>query len=167
MSESKLKNKYVIGSTEKPTLEECLNDQDCMSHIWRSCSSFRKMLNEDEVNDLSIDIINYAIDKYNGKSNFLTFIYLISRQKVQKYVTKRNKLKVHLTDKIETHKKMVTIPDSIIDEYVSDDLIDLARDKYVGRYTNTELMKKYNMSQFTLNKNIRKIKESVIDSIGV
>ena len=161
MSEHRLKQRYTIGSKEKPTLEECLNCKECEKHFYESTKKTLIFLNKEEINDLKIDCYIYACNKYNGKSNFLTFLFLIARQHASKLVKKRvkemenfNSFKKNFNEKTIDESMM-----ELIQKTLPEELHSLAIDKYINYYSLEKISKIHNLSISEINKMINRIKK--------
>lgn len=166
MSEVRLKEKYAIGSNQKPTLEECISCPECEKHFHESIKKIAKYLTKEEIYDLKIDSYIYAIRKFNGKSNFLTFLYLVSRQHAMKlYKKNHNNYLRKSTISIDSLKNFVSYEDkrSLISNNLPENLQNIAIDKFVNSMTLAGISEKYNLSMNETNKTIKKIKEFFVE----
>lgn len=161
MSEHRLKQKYTIGSKEKPTLEECINCEECEKHFHESIKKMGVFLTKDEINDLKLDCYIYACKKYNGKSNFMTFLFLVSAQHASKMVRKKLKQAENFSS-FRADFKQKNISENMIElihKTLPDDLHSLAIDKYVNYLSLENLSKRYGLSINQVNREISRIKK--------
>lgn len=161
MSERTLKQRYTIGSKEKPTLEECLTCRECEKHFYESIKKIAVFLNKEEINDLKIDCYLYACNKYNGKSNFLTFLFLISRQHASRLIKGKKKQSENFNVFRESFKEKnidYTVLD-VIHKTLPIDLHSFAIDKYINLLPLENISKKYQISMLEVSKKIKKIKK--------
>lgn len=165
MSEHRLKQKYIIGSKERPTLEECLSCKECEKHFYESIKKVSAFLTKEEINDLKLDSYIYASKKYNGKSNFLTFLFLVSRQHASKLMKKKCREK----EKFEYFKnqfKQNNLQDDVsnlILKTLPEDLHDIAIDKYINFTSLNVLSKKHGISVKEINKILSRIKKYFVE----
>lgn len=165
MSEVRLKEKYAIGSNQKPTLEECISCPECEKHFHESIKKIAKYFTKEEIYDLKIDSYIYAIRKFNGKSNFLTFLYLVARQHAMKLYKKNHNNYSRKIKSIESFKNLVSYEDkrSLISNNLPESLQNIAIDKFVNSMTLAGISQKYKLSMNETNKTIKKIKEFFVE----
>lgn len=168
MSEVRLKKKYTIGTNQRPTIEECLSCPECEKHFHDSIKKISKYLTKEQVYDLKIDSYIYAINHYNGKSNFLTFLYMVSRQHGMKLVKKVVKEKDNFDafkERMEflNNKKSNGSVYTVIENTLPESLREIAIDKYVNMMSVEKICNKYSMTTNEANKTIDRIKKCFME----
>ena len=151
MSKERLKEKYAIGSKETPTLSECFESEECTRYFFDSIRTYVKMFDSTDIHDLKIDCYLHAIKNFDGRANFLSFLYFISHQKGMRLFQK--KLRRQAITQMKRISKSTHLTagymdecESILEEYLTEDLVPIAYDKYYRKMTNEELCMKYNMT---------------------
>lgn len=138
MSNETFKQKYAKGSNQVPTIEECYNSIDCKKHFLASIKKYSKHFSEEELHDLLIDSYYQAINNFNGKSAFLTFLYRVSFQlaivKLRKKIRSPSINMSKSIDSIGTTSQFKFFLD------LTDDEINFLNLKYVKKLKNSELM---------------------------
>lgn len=165
MLEHRLKQRYTIGSKEKPTLEECLNCEECNKHFHESIKKISRLLTVEEIKDLKLDSYIYACKKYNGRSNFLTFLYMVSSQHASRYIKKKLKNKDNFESfKSQLKEKEVNCSQiDIIKESLPKDLHNFAIDKYINMMSIEKISSKYKIPLSQVTKILDSIKKHFVE----
>lgn len=156
MSSETFKQKYAKGSSQVPTLEECYNSLDCKKHFLSSVKKYSKYFSEEEMHDLLIDSYYQAINNFNGKSAFLTFLYRVSFQlAIIKLKKKIRASSIKLGKNIDSVTSFTQFK-FFLD--LTEEEIKFLNLKYVEKLNNSELMEIYKCNKYEIRQKITKLK---------
>ena len=159
MLKNEFKQKYAKGTDLKPTFEECWDSTDCKKHFRHATKKYFKMLKEEELYDLYIDCLHYAIKHFNGKSAFLTLLYTVSYQQCIKLIRKKIRKSIFKSSKMLDSASMLDGFNFSID--LSKEEYDLLNMKYIQKHTNEEILEIMGLSKEDLVKKIYKLKRKI------